>query len=223
MIVPCENIRWETQATEWFNQYHQSPEAQRDWETWQAPYRQGVLAGVDLLRAPSVFEVGCGAGPNLRLLQQARPHLRLGGSEPATHPRLWASEHLGLSIQSGPLPATLPGAEWDVVLSCYVMAYTNKKDVQSVLERCPTRGLILMEPEAAKAPDFIHDDQAQDGKWGHPHAHWNYREMLRDTGWHLWWVWPLPWQNCAMAPTSILLATREETSNHVRDTDTRSV
>ena len=176
----------------WTDTYRAKDSAQRMWDSWQAPHRDMLHVAMHCIPSvESVYEIGCGAGPNLRRLQKDHCEvLRLGGSEPANGLRAWASEHLGIPIDNLTLP-DVPESTWDCVLSCYALAYCEPSIAQQTLERlrAVTKHLILMEPNAdvspyrgpgvysrgGSLPEFVHD----------------YPYLLRDTGWNMVWRWPM--------------------------------
>ena len=188
---------------QWFAQGHTEASAEAAWETWQAPYRQHLLLALACLpRTASLYEVGCGAGPNLRLVQGAAPHIRLGGSEPSPADRVWAESHLNLSLDAGALPET-PATRWDVVLSCYVLAYATEALAAAWLRQLPAATVLVMELGTRDQESFPHTGGTI------PHYHHNYDRLFAATGWHLKWAWPLPYEHCATSPNLLLIAERE--------------
>ena len=115
----------------WWRETHQSQSsAEQMWESWQAPHRAMILVALSCLPdVISLYEVGCGSGPNLRLLQKHRHWLALGGSEPCPGMAVFASEQLGILIDQTALPDG-PTTTWDVILSCYTMAYLDPEALQ---------------------------------------------------------------------------------------------
>ncbi len=182
------------ELTRWWTDTHQEIQAaQAMWDAWTQPHREQSLAMALHCLGPvqSVYELGCGSGPNLRLLKEKYPQpLTLGGSEPCEGMASFASEHLDIPIDREPLPA-IPRGQWDVVFSCYTLAYIHPEDVIRVckeLAKSQTRALILIEPQPSHAqgvglysrgPQVIPD-------WFH-----NYPLILANTGWTITWRWPV--------------------------------
>ena len=151
----------------------------RMWESWEMPHRRSLCMAMYALHPESVYELGCGAGPNLRLLQTVAPDLRIGGSDPVEGYQTFASQALGVPIDGDELP-DVPRTGWDVVVTCYVLAYLPSSVVVETLQRLhqsEARALVLMEPmTTATAPGTV----------CHP-----YRLFLKETGWAVTWGWPV--------------------------------
>lgn len=153
------------------------------WESWEAPHRIMVPLALKLLQpVTSVYELGCGSGPNLRLLKELMPELPIGGSEPSPGLAGWASEHLGVHIDQTTLPG-VPSDPWDVYLSCYALAYVDPEDVLTTLRGLDGRALVLMEPNG--------DGSLVSLGYGIPEWHHDYLALLAESGWRMKWRWPL--------------------------------
>jgi hypothetical protein len=140
----------------------------------------------------SLYEIGCGAGPNLRMLQKDYCEvMRLGGSEPSDGLRAWASEHLGVTIDNLTLP-DVPDTPWEAVLSCYALAYCDHDAARETLQRlrATTKYLILMEPNAYTKP-YGAPGMYTRGEGTLPEYAHDYLNLLTETGWSLIWRWPL--------------------------------
>lgn len=176
----------------WTDTYKAKDSAEKMWESWQAPHRTMLRVALHLIPAvESLYEIGCGAGPNLRRLQKDHCEvLRLGGSEPADGLRAWASEHLGLTIDNLTLP-DVPDTPWESVLSCYALAYCDHDTAATTLQRlrAVTKYLILMEPNAFVNPYQGPGTYSRGGALPE-HVH-DYPNLLRDTGWNMVWRWPM--------------------------------
>lgn len=178
--------------TNWWVQTHQAPSsAQQMWESWEAPHRKHMVdALLTLPELESVYEVGCGSGPNLRLIKEIYCHpLRLGGADPSPGMAAWASEHLGISVDVMALPQ-VPDTKWDCVMSCYAMAYLEPNDAEKTLDnlRKVAKYLVLFEPNAGIHPYDQPGMYSRGGalpEWAH-----DYPVMLRNTGWLTLWRWP---------------------------------
>lgn len=172
----------------WVKRTITTQDVSRAWETQEAPYRQYIPVAVGLLpHVSSVYELGCGSGVNLRILQRAYPHLRLGGLEPSPQYRAWAQEHLGVSIDEGRLP-TVPAEPWDVYLSCYTLAYCTPEEALASLKALNGHGLVLLEPMAGVLgrAEGVHLPPG-----GIPEYTHEYGALLQEAGWRPSWRWPV--------------------------------
>lgn len=125
----------------------------------QARHRDVISGLVQGLDATTLLEVGCHCGPNLMRLAQDCPALRLIGvdinEEAVSAGRQWMAT-AGLSsrvqLNVGRFPAVTSGiadGTFDVVLSCYALAYVAPVDLEAALcemGRLATRAVILAEP-----------------------------------------------------------------------------
>ena len=161
--------------------------AETMWASWEAPHRKQILGALSCLpTVQSVYELGCGAGPNLRLIARARPDLKVGGSEPNEGLAAWASEHLGVTIDQAPLPV-VPSAPWDVTVSCYTMAYVDGDTARQTLRDIQSRYLVIFEPTAHVAP--FGPPGLYEGHAMLSYVH-DYLALGIDTGWTPLWRWP---------------------------------
>lgn len=96
------------------------------------PHRRWIID--HLKDVTSLYEIGCGAGANLRLIQSHRPEIRLGGSDGVLAYVEWAAKHCGLTLWYEPLPAiTAPDGPWDAILVSYVLSYLTPEEAQATL------------------------------------------------------------------------------------------
>jgi hypothetical protein len=159
------------------------------WDSWQQPHRQHVeLALRCIPEFQSLYEIGCGAGPNLRGIRQAYPHVRLGGSEPNPVYAQWTSEKLQIAVYQVKLP-DVPTRDWDVVLACYVFSYAEPEVVYETLRRIQARYLVITEPSPFISP-FYKPGLYADGPKLPCQVH-DYLELTRAAGWLLKWRWPI--------------------------------
>ena len=162
------------------------------WASWQDKQRTQILTALSCIPPfRSVYELGCGAGPNLRRILHARPGVIVGGSEPNENLAAWASEHLGIPIDRDELPHA-PGPSWDVALSCYTMAYADESTVRQTLENVRSRNFIILEPTAGVVPFGAPGPYIEEGE---PpcvpcYVH-DYLGLAELTGWRVLWRWPL--------------------------------
>jgi hypothetical protein len=171
-----------TSGTRWWLERKRTPaDAETMWESWLAPHRQHLILALRCLPpVASLYEIGCGSGPNLRLLKAMYPEMRLGGSEPCQGLATWASEHIGCHIDQAFLPDGAPTG-YDVMLSCYALAYVDEDAVRETLRRTETLHAILMEPNAGLVS----------GGAGVPEVQHDYLTALEETGWRLQFRWPI--------------------------------
>lgn len=167
--------------------------AQSMWDSWQAPHRLNIPLGFRMLQPiESAYELGCGSGPNLRLLKEMKPSLPIGGSEPSPALAGWASEHLGVHIDQLSLPE-VPRDHWDVFVTCYTLAYVEPEDVVTALKNLDGRALVLLEPQGNVAGQGaglmrLHSNGED---YGLPEWHHDYPSLLAASGWRLTWRWPI--------------------------------
>ncbi len=137
-------------------------------ETWIANYqrslgirhRVAISQIIGRLGATSVLEIGAHCGPNLLRLALDHPgltHLHgfdVNAAAVAAGNRWAVSEQVADRVQLavGAFPAaveSLPSASVDVVLSCYVLAYTAPEDIDAALYevgRIARRAIVIAEP-----------------------------------------------------------------------------
>lgn len=158
------------------------------WESWKDPHRDKVLLALSCLpEFKSLYELGCGSGPNLRAIQSRRPGITLGGSEPNPGLAAWASEHLGVSIDRWALP-DIPDSPWDVTLSCYAMAYVDVPTVTQVLTQVTSPHFVIIEPTA-----YVLPFETAGLYTGHAmpcYVH-DYQGLAESQGWRTLWRWPI--------------------------------
>lgn len=166
---------------EWFSR---EADAQPLWESWSKPHRATLPLAVECVGAKSLYEIGCGPGPNLRLLRREFPELRLGGCEVNPGHVRWAVEHLATPVERAELPRPI-GSEWDVTLSCYVLSYCPPQMALAQLDMTRSPYLILMEP-------WGDSEIQQHGDSSVPRYYHAWLKLLNATGWSIVWRWPVP-------------------------------
>jgi SAM-dependent methyltransferase len=164
----------------WARDYDPQPQ----WESWQAPHRLTLPSAIEGIDAGSVYEIGCGAGPNLRLLREHLPHVHLAGSDINPRHASWAARHLSIAVDVASIPHDVDGS-WGAVLTCYTLAYCEPHIVEQQLARIDSPYLIVMEPWGDGAC-------YQATKQSCPRWHHDWRLLTGDTGWRLEWKWPVP-------------------------------
>ena len=177
----------------WWQQTHDQSSAEKTWSTAAAPYRDHILYAVAALLPKSVYEIGCASGPNLRRIREADASIRLGGSEPVESFAQWAETHLGVTIDRRSLPAFVPSPTWDMVLSCYTLAYLAPTEVTTALTRLRQetrpRALVIIEPEQPGRYGLM-AEQRPGGIFPPVWFH-DYWALLPATGWAVQWKWPI--------------------------------
>jgi hypothetical protein len=182
--------RWENLAQNWSDwaDLKGVERLEKHWNTHEALYRRHLITALALLRPfGSLYEIGCGAGPNLRLVQIVDPRIKLGGCDLHAGTATFASEKLGTHIDYATLPddLNLEPRSWDVLLSCYTLAYLHPTDACDTVQRMASaanKAMIFMEPQPvpnvrgrAEIPEWIHD----------------YAKLTEDTPFTLTWRWPV--------------------------------
>lgn len=179
----------------WVDRAEITSVAEHMWSRWRDAHRMMIpLALSTLGGVERLYELGCGSGPNLRLLQHLDPSLRLGGSDPSPGLAAWASEHLGVHIDQTALPE-VPSDRWDCVLTCYTLAYVEPEDVVTALSGLNARALVLLEPMGDVAGDSVGlgymRDPTSGERVGVPEWHHDYSHLLQESNWRMTWRWPL--------------------------------
>ena len=168
----------------WLDRPH---DAQKMWDSYRDPHRQQLLVALSLLGyVDTLHELGCGSGPNLRLVREVFPKIQLFGSEPNAELREFAERNF--LVTASQLP-DVDVSSCDVVLSMYTLAYV--KDAKVVLEKLwdnANRLLVLIEPMAGidpfekpglyqghAMPSYVHD----------------YVGLAETIGWRVLWRWPI--------------------------------
>ena len=163
-------------------------DAEKMWASWEDKHRTQILTTLACIPPfRTIYELGCGAGPNLRRIVHARPGVMVGGSEPNEGLAKWASEHLNVPIERAPLPA-LPISTWDVTFSCYTLAYVDQPTVERVLADCRSRNMVILEPSAGIDPfgaPGLYTGHAM------PCFVQDYYTLAQEAGWNILWRWPL--------------------------------
>lgn len=160
------------------------------WDSWKDPHREQVLYALAQLypKISSVYELGAGSGPNLRLIRDVHPSLNLSGCEPNDGLREFAKTQ-DLNLEFAVLPALIPPFDWDVVLSVYTLAYVQDAYyVLNQLHKQHNKHLILIEPTANVHPfgaPGLYEGHAM-MSYVHP-----YQALAESAGWKTMWRWPI--------------------------------
>lgn len=126
------------------------------WDSYDRAYRHQIARAIERLspRLYSVLEVGCNAGPNLRLWRSLWPGVRLMGCDISPEAIAFARQQfvedpLTVVWESDFLNAALWIPSADVVVSCYSVAYASDAQLERTLARLYERcrlALVLAEP-----------------------------------------------------------------------------
>lgn len=138
----------------------------------QLPHRTRIVECIRALKASTLLEIGCHCGPNLVRLAKEFPTLQMIGIDVSAQAieagRVWVKadgleDRIQLNV--GRIPESLselPDRAFDVVLSCYTMAYLAPDDVDGVLYelgRLSTKAVIVVEPTAMQDVGIEHESR----------------------------------------------------------------
>lgn len=123
------------------------------WNSVDRPHRQPILDAVaSLMPAASLLEIGCNAGPNLRLIHERWPEVGLYGLDANVAAVTYCGERLRMTAIEGDVrrwAPTLADKAFDVVLTSYCLAYIEAEEITNVLAhlvRIARVGLVIAEP-----------------------------------------------------------------------------
>lgn len=123
------------------------------WNSVDRSHRQPILRALESLKPFwRVLEVGCNAGVNLRLIHQQWPEVELCGMDAHEAALAYARQRVPVQTFAGDLRDLLPAMRaqsFDVVLSCYCLAYIEPGQIADVLahmRRIARVGLVIAEP-----------------------------------------------------------------------------
>jgi hypothetical protein len=160
---------------------------QRMWDSWRDPQREHVIQTVSRLDIHSLYEIGCGAGPNLRLLRERYPKMLLAGGELSRIHQEFANQHF--PVDNLQLPFLRDLSTFDCVLSMYTLAYVEEAgQVLDGLHKQGVKYLILIEPSANAYPFWtpgFYEGHAM-GSFVH-----DYKVLAEQAGWRVLWRWPI--------------------------------
>ena len=144
-------------------------------DSWDRPHRR-LLVDLVVRFEPvsSVLELGCHAGPNLRLLGKRFPDARITGTDvnlPAIEAaRQSLAELSNVTANHSDLRSELVSLDdnsVDCIVSCFALAYVDPEEIGDVLGhawRAARKALILMEPHPGP------DQTAEQSGWRHDYA-----------------------------------------------------
>jgi hypothetical protein len=168
----------------WVETQHDS---QRMWDSWKDPQREHLIQAVSRLDIHSLYEMGCGAGPNLRLLRERYPKMLLAGGELSLGHQEFANRHF--PVDNLKLPVLPSLGRFDCVLSMYTLAYVEEAgQVLDGLYKQGVKYLVLIEPSANAYPFWtpgFYEGHAM-GSFVH-----DYKVLGEQAGWRVLWRWPI--------------------------------
>lgn len=119
--------------------------------TW--PHRKYLCEAIARLHPKTVFDLGCGKGPNLYLLHQRLPKAALTGTDPSAEAIAQAKSNLSarkvpatLLVESADDMRRLAAASFDAVLCDSVLFYIPPADIRRVLAeimRVAKKGAVI--------------------------------------------------------------------------------
>lgn len=133
------------------------------WNSINRPHRQPILDAIaSLMSATSLLEIGCNAGPNLRLIHERWPEVGLGGIDANADALEMVNAKFGdyvVDTWHYDLRDALPqiaNLAYDIVLSSYCLAYIEPHEIAGVLAhmvRIARVGLVIAEPMVFDQPE----------------------------------------------------------------------
>ncbi len=157
---------------------------QASWDTWEKDHRLTLPLAIEEIGATAVFEIGCGPGPNFRLLRSRHPNIVIGGSDINPREIEFLKAQFDGDFTVRPAPHEIP-ASYDALLSCFTMAYMYPGAVKQQLRLTKTRWLVLIEPWGEDQL-FMGIEEDVSPMWHH-----DWWSMTRATGWQLRYRWPI--------------------------------
>ncbi len=164
--------RHETYGPGWTEHY---------WESWRAPHRQQIVRALERIGPwDSLLELGCGPGANLRLIHGRWPGARLhgldGNADAVAYTRARMAEFEcsdRVTVEHDRLPDGLLRYTdgFDVILSCYALAYLDPGDLARALHLAlglARVAVVIAEPmviDPADAEGLAHESSPTE--WRH--------------------------------------------------------
>lgn len=144
-------------------------------------HRVAISQIVGELQPSTLLEVGCHCGPNLIRLATDHPALKIAGLDASPEAiaagQQWASNAgfgVRVELAVGRFPQAtekFPTGAFDVVLSCYTLAYIAPQDLDAALYeigRIAKHAVILAEPQALDAaPGTQRHTMSGYSEWAH--------------------------------------------------------
>jgi len=142
-----KNGDWSNKESDWLRGY---------WDSINHPHRALLIDQVQKYSPESALEIGCNCGPNLRVLADRSPGIRLAGvdinSEAVEKGNLWLQDYGYHNIilfegQADNL-SRFPDNSFDVVFADAVLIYIGPDKIRSVIQemiRVARKGVVLME------------------------------------------------------------------------------
>lgn len=177
-------------------------------DSWDRPHRHFLVDRVARFEpVSSVLELGCHAGPNLRLLAKRFPAAHITGIDvnlPAIdEARRSLAEFSNVTAKHSDLRSELASLDdnaVDCIVSCFALAYVDSEEIGEVLGdawRATRKALILMEPHPGP------DQTAEQSGWRH-----DYATLLKRAGFPAAHTEPLERDNRAGELNAVTIATK---------------
>lgn len=175
-MTPQDTSFWETRPAD--HDHMDWPYTDRDWiegykESVKHPHRQEVLGILrELAPFDTLLEVGCSAGPNLALIQEAFPSAILTGIDPNPD-----------SVERAMVPNVVLGdvrnlpimVRYDVILADASLMYVTPEEIREVMNK-----LALVARDAVVIVDRYNPSKLGEvtgGVWGR-----DYETLLKERG-----------------------------------------
>lgn len=157
-------------------------------------HRVAISQIVKELKPKTLLEIGCHCGPNLIRLATDHPTLKIAGLDASPEAiaagQQWAIKagfegRVECAVGRFPLATEkFPTGAFDVVLSCYTLAYISPADLDAALYelgRIAKRAVILAEPQVFEEPVSHRHAMSGYSEWHHDYQRArSWTKTLRD-------------------------------------------
>lgn len=148
-----------------------------------APHRETIPDAVHWCKSQRLHEIGCGAGPNLRLIRERCPGVLVSGTDISGSHIRWCIDHqIWADVMA--LPHGVPESI-DTTLVCYTLSYIEPEHVELTLRNIRSKYLIFMEPWGQG--DILYDPKDNMV----PRVYHPWEAFMDLTGWRLANEWPV--------------------------------
>lgn len=151
------------------------------WNSKNHPHRKKILKALREIAFESVLELGCNAGPNLAVIKEKFPHVKLSGMDinqsavDNAHTYLNVIHGMDADIKCGNIKEHIPFALHDIVLVDAVLMYVEPDAIKKVIKEASglaKKAVILVEWDG---DSFLGDLKG---------FHWarDYQKLLEEQG-----------------------------------------